>query len=124
MLWHWSVNNAIVFNWWRTSSRFGLFCAAVLTFLITILYEAVAFLQNKQDREAITHQINLQTLAIPPMQFEAPGKLRRSVLYGVRTYLSILLMLIVMSFNGYLILAVVYGAIAAHYIFGQGTGCH
>lgn len=124
MWWNWSTHNTIVFEWWQTSSRIGLFAATLLTILITIIYEAVAFLQAKQDREAITHQINLQTLAIPPMQFEAPGKLRRALMYGLRTYLSILLMLIIMSFNGFLILAVVFGAIIAHHIFGHGSGCH
>lgn len=42
----------------------------------------------------------------------------RAVLYGAQIFLSFFLMLIFMTFNAYLILAVVLGASIGHFVFG------
>ncbi|KAL1681782.1 Ctr copper transporter family-domain-containing protein [Schizophyllum commune] len=50
---------------------------------------------------------------VPP----APRALR-AILYGLIVFLSFFLMLVFMTYNAYLILAVVVGAALGHYIFG------
>jgi len=42
----------------------------------------------------------------------------RAILYGATIFLSFFLMLVFMTYNAYLILAVVVGAAIGHYIFG------
>ncbi|KII92595.1 hypothetical protein PLICRDRAFT_27665 [Plicaturopsis crispa FD-325 SS-3] len=59
----------------------------------------------------------------------------RAVLYGATVFLSFFLMLVFMTYNAYLILAVVVGAAIGHYVFGaridvegagdaKGMACH
>jgi len=43
----------------------------------------------------------------------------RAILYGATVFLSFFLMLIFMTYNAYLIAAVVIGASLGHYIFGS-----
>ncbi|KAI0075778.1 Ctr copper transporter [Panus rudis PR-1116 ss-1] len=50
--------------------------------------------------------------AIPPA-----SRLSRALLYGATVFLSFFLMLVFMTYNAYLILAVVVGAALGHYIF-------
>ena len=46
-----------------------------------------------------------------------------AVIFGLQTYLSVLLMLIMMTYNGYLILGLIAGAVVGYYRFGGGS-CH
>lgn len=67
-------------------------------------------------------------------------RLSRAVLYGAQVFLSFFLMLVFMTYNAYLILSTVAGAVIGHYIFnshmdveavlagslgaGKGMACH
>jgi len=52
--------------------------------------------------------------------FQVPSIPRaiRAILYGATIFLSFFLMLVFMTYNAYLILAVVVGAALGHYVFG------
>ncbi|KAF8893415.1 Ctr copper transporter [Infundibulicybe gibba] len=52
-------------------------------------------------------------MRVPPM-----WRVIRMLLYGATVFLSFFLMLVFMTFNAYLIIAVVAGASIGHYIFG------
>jgi len=52
--------------------------------------------------------------AVPPV-----ARIARALLYALMAFLSFFLMLIFMTYNAYLILAVVAGAGLGHYIFGS-----
>ncbi|KAF8588668.1 Ctr-domain-containing protein [Ramaria rubella] len=52
-------------------------------------------------------------VAVPPL-----ARTYRAVLYGATVFLSFFLMLVFMTYNAYLILAVVMGAALGHFIFG------
>lgn len=70
-----------------------------------------------------------QGFAVPPLY-----RVMRAVLYGASVGLSFFLMLVFMTYNAYLILAVVLGAAVGHYILGdtieptgpadKGMACH
>jgi len=47
------------------------------------------------------------------------ARITRAVLYGLTVFLSFFLMLVFMTYNAYLILAVVAGAALGHFIFGK-----
>lgn len=44
----------------------------------------------------------------------------RSTLYAILVAISFWLMLVFMTYNGYLMIAVVLGAGVGHYVFGKG----
>ncbi|KZP34496.1 Ctr copper transporter, partial [Athelia psychrophila] len=70
----------------------------------------------------------------------APARAQRALLYGVTIFLSFFLMLVFMTYNAYLILAVVLGGAIGHFVFedsmdvegvlsgaateGRGMACH
>jgi len=45
-------------------------------------------------------------------------RILRAVLYGAQVFVSFFLMLVFMTYNAYLILAVVLGASIGHFVFG------
>jgi len=47
-----------------------------------------------------------------------PTRALRAILYGATVFLSFFLMLVFMTYNAYLIMAVVLGAAVGHYVFG------
>ncbi|KAG1751485.1 copper transporter [Suillus paluster] len=67
--------------------------------------------------------------AVPPLY-----RVMRAALYGASVGLSFFLMLVFMTYNAYLIAAVILGAAAGHYVFGatmeptgaagKGMACH
>jgi copper transporter 1 len=82
--------------------------------------EDLALLNGRRARQAA----NRTTL---PVHYRA----LRAVLYGASMSLSAFLMLVFMTYNGYLIFAVVAGAAIGHYLFGgsvepdsKGMACH
>lgn len=120
MVWNWSYDNTVVFSWWRTSSALGLGFTCLLVMVISLASEMVSFLQAQQDREALVQETTYASLAAHgTVNYQTPGKAQRAFLYGVRTYLSILLMLIMMTFNGYLIFSIIVGAVLGHYALGH-----
>ncbi|TRM69270.1 Ctr copper transporter [Schizophyllum amplum] len=146
MLWNTQIaDTCIVFSSWHISSngQFILSCIAVAA--LGILYEYLRVVQGAIDvrvaralasSKGKAHarsgsrtpdgdseeagllsgrraSKSLSRILVPP----APRALR-AVVYGLIVFLSFFLMLIFMTYNAYLILAVVVGASLGHYIFG------
>lgn len=126
MVWNWNVSNTIVFSWWRTSSKLSLTGACILVTLITFAYEAIAYWQRARDQEALATEAHYASLGLneDSTRYRAAGRWSRASLYGVRTFGVILLMLIMMTFNGWLIGSIILGAVLAHYALGSAAGCH
>lgn len=129
MIWNWNYTNTIVFSWWRTSTGLGLITACGLVAIISMLYELVAGYQRFLDQKAWAEDRAFSSLSLapgPPATSSAmPSPWARAFFYGMRCYLGILLMLIMMTFNGFLIVAIIIGAIIGHYLIGSGAGnCH
>lgn len=125
MIWNWDPRAIIVFSWWTTTSYAGLLFSSFLVVLISLLHELVGYYQAQRDRDALAHEVSYASLAAHGVvQYQTPGRVQRALLYGMRTYLTILLMLIMMTFNGYLIISIIVGAIIGHYMLGQGAAHH
>lgn len=126
MVWNWDRANTIVFSWWKTASTHGLIAACLGVLVISLLYEALAFWQRSRDLEALNAESTYAGISLGGQRhvYEAPGKFQRSLLYALRSYFGILLMLIMMTFNGWLISSIVAGAFLGHYFIGAGVGCH
>jgi copper transporter 1 len=125
MIWNWSYHNTIVFSWWHTSSAIGLFAACLLVVTISLSHEYIAFFQAQHDREALTHEATYASLAQHgAINYQVPGRLQRSLFYGMRTFFTVFLMLIMMTFNGFLIISIITGAVIGHYLLGRGAAHH
>lgn len=131
MIWNWNVDNQILYSWWHTHTVTGLLLSCILVAFISFSFEWLAYWQNLCDHEAQVAEASYVSISTLPASmatfrpYRAPGRLRRSIIYGVRSLLAIKLMLIAMTFNGQLILSIVGGAVAAHWLIGSGSSmCH
>lgn len=158
------INTCVVFPSWHihTHTQFVFSLAAVL--LLGVLYEYLRFFQQSVNRRIATKLGKGKRVASPvsdsgrstPDRGAAsevvgllngkggrntdgvvlPAHLRllRAALYGASVFLSFFLMLVFMTYNAYLIFAVVAGAVIGHYIFdryvefdnagGRSMACH
>ncbi|KAK1222045.1 copper transpport protein [Marasmius sp. AFHP31] len=161
MLWNTQIiDTCIVFPSWHIGSTSSFVFSCFVIVALGIFYEYLRVLQKSFDaRLASTlskgknrdrsrsrgnspgHGAEEQGLltgrspvgprvAVPPV-----SRAIRAILYGATVFLSFFLMLVFMTYNAYLILAVVLGAAIGHYIFGatlspdgsdggKGMACH
>jgi len=148
MLWNTDIiDTCIIFRSWHVSSISFFIGSCISIVLLCILYEYLRVCQRKVDyhialslkakgkrRPQVTSgrnspedsedsalltgrkslRISLTGTPVPPII-----RALRAALYGATVFLSFFLMLIFMTYNAYLIAAVVIGAALGHYIFGS-----
>ncbi|AMD21177.1 HEL103Cp [Eremothecium sinecaudum] len=101
----WSYDNlCIVFPWWHLSSKNDLLIGCLGVALWAYLYEYMKYyIYNTQRHNASNVSSRYAT----------------SLWYGAQVGVSFLLMLVMMTYNGYLMLSVVAGAILGHFHWGS-----
>ncbi|KAK5969875.1 Ctr copper transporter family protein [Trichostrongylus colubriformis] len=147
MVIHFREREVILFSFWKTGTVSGMAVSMFISFLLCILYEAIKgfrlFLavHHVKQRHAITSSgsqspladsggdnVSQDTVPFAPM-LHATGLTKRvfsgfhlaqAALYGVQALLAYVLMLIVMTYNGNLILSIVAGE-AVGYLLFTGT---
>ncbi|THU85707.1 Ctr copper transporter [Dendrothele bispora CBS 962.96] len=160
MLWNTQiVDTCIVFPSWHIRSNADFVLSFFIIIALGVFYEYLRVIQKNVDQRIASsltkgkrRERNARSRSISPTeQVEAQGLLSggvkpagsvpvppfyrvvRAVLYGLTVFLSFFLMLVFMTYNAYLILAVVVGAAIGHYIFGgsispfedaKGMACH
>jgi len=164
MLWNTQViDTCVVFSQWHIHSNLQFFFSFLAIAGLAVLYEYLRMLSRDFDQYiavkmrtgATGHRTPTASGRSSPAGSDAEetGLLRglratkkqgttipplyramRAVLYGASVGLSFFLMLVFMTYNAYLILAVVLGAIIGHYMLGEvmepdsiggrGLACH
>ncbi|CAF0836464.1 unnamed protein product [Rotaria sordida] len=119
MTFHGGYKEQILFNQWNTQTT-GAFAASWFAiFFVAVLYEALKTFRDALARrdvcETCTQTGNRQqTLA----RLLSVSHAIQTVLHIIQMALSYLLMLIAMTFNIYLFLAIILGAGLGHFLFG------
>ncbi|RKU42340.1 hypothetical protein DL546_005460 [Coniochaeta pulveracea] len=129
MLFTWNTKNlCIVFKWWHIRSTFALWVSLLAVVAIGMGYEALregirryevwaarrADAVPRQNKSAITDRAHVI----------------KSVLYAVQNFYAFMIMLIFMTYNGWVMLAVSVGAGLGYLVFGKrttatkDTACH
>ncbi|KAF5391902.1 hypothetical protein D9757_001708 [Collybiopsis confluens] len=158
------VDTCIVFPGWHISSNsvFVLSCFAIVA--LGIFYEYLRVFQKSLDTKIAlsltkgkhrARSSRSSSRNTPELESEGllsgriintggegvavplTARLLRAILYGVTVFLSFFLMLVFMTYNAYLIVAVVLGASIGHFVFGgyintdsllsvdgKGMACH
>ncbi|EJD52817.1 Ctr copper transporter [Auricularia subglabra TFB-10046 SS5] len=124
MLWNTQViDTCVVFREWHIRSQAGFLYALVIITALGVLYEYLRIVQANYDRK-VAARLSVAKAPISPIQPRVLSKVplaqraTRAALYGASVFLSFFLMLVFMTYNAYLIGAVVVGAALGHYIFG------
>lgn len=141
-------DTCIVFKQWHISSRFVFALSFLAIIFISLGYEYLRAYQRSVDwriAQALSRgkgrdKGSVSGRSSPELSgqdFEAAGLLSgrpkklaagtpvpfyprvlRATLYGIQIFVSFFLMLVFMTYNAYLILAVVLGAATGHFVFG------
>ncbi|KAL0568389.1 copper transpport protein [Marasmius crinis-equi] len=160
MLWNTQIiNTCIVFPSWHIGSTSSFIFSCLIIVVLGVFYEYLRVLQKTfdarlalslskgktrdrsrsrdnsphggaEEQGLLTGRLATSRVAVPPV-----SRAIRAILYGATVFLSFFLMLVFMTYNAYLIFAVVLGAAIGHYIFsdtlslsdldsGKGMACH
>lgn len=108
----WSYKDTcIIFSCWKIKTSLDLLLSCVVLISLSLTYEWLKYnLQLYNSR-----QVSL------PLHLNGHTRLNcvvGSCLYGCRVGFSFLLMLVFMTYNGWLMLSVLIGAMVGHYLFG------
>ena len=139
MYWNWDTSIPyIFFKWWTAETPVGLGFAVIIVFLLAFLYETVINLRARYDaflmRQAATgtpaESTETFTAKSAPScgdccECPAPVNMRRnfttsqslirSALFAFSNFYSLFLMMIFMTYNAYLCIALVLGAGTGHF---------
>ncbi|KAI4720380.1 Ctr copper transporter [Aureobasidium sp. EXF-10727] len=128
MLFTWDTNNlCIVFKSWRVTSTFSLLWSLLAIIALTAGYELIRELSRKYETK-VQREID----ALPRQSAadkQAKSKTIKAALYAVQVFYSFFIMLLFMTYNGWIMLAVGVGAFVGYLAFGNGTvtksaACH
>jgi len=145
MLWNTQIiDTCIVFPQWHIRSNVSFIFSCLVIIALCVGYEWLRAYQHKLDVKIAKHikDTNGKSRASPggrsspdseshllsggrspvrSKKYQVPSIPRaiRAVLYGSTIFFSFSLMLVFMTYNAYIILAVVIGASLGHYIFGS-----
>ncbi|KIY66749.1 Ctr copper transporter, partial [Cylindrobasidium torrendii FP15055 ss-10] len=146
MLWNTQVvDTCIVFSSWHIHSSTQFALSFIIIVLMGVAYEYIRHIQRRYDAHivatAATSRVsrspsreslldNPTVNGIPVPQYH---RAVRALLYGSAVFVSFFLMLVFMTYNAYLIVAVVIGAAIGYYLFNpelilaasdKGMACH
>ncbi|KAG5940723.1 hypothetical protein E4U59_002265 [Claviceps monticola] len=120
MLFTWDTKNlCIVFRQWHVRSTPGLIASLIAVVLLAMGYEALRALSRKYE-----NAVNRRILAMPRQSHEnasKQGHVLKAVLYGVQNFYAFMLMLVFMTYNGWVMIAVSLGAFLGYLSFGHCT---
>ncbi|KAJ2321157.1 copper transpport protein [Coemansia sp. RSA 2681] len=136
MAFNWSTENVcVLFDFWRVNSSTSLVLTCAAVFLLGYAYEvARAGVRGWEKSHAPSGTLVSTSSSTPLVGADAIRndiRWKRALFYGLLVAYSYSLMLIFMTYNGFLILAVIGGAIAGHYAYSsddwgsvRGANCH
>ncbi|KAK9315732.1 Ctr copper transporter family-domain-containing protein [Lipomyces starkeyi] len=134
MLFTWdSKDLCIVFDWWHIRSSIGFLVSLLVVLVLSLGYEYIRAINAAVDSDA-------ETLPGPsgskkddrPTYLSRPrSRIYRAAVYALQVLYSFFLMLVFMTYNGWIMLAVVGGAFTGHLLWSsrfdrssRGMFCH
>ncbi|PPJ52925.1 hypothetical protein CBER1_11564 [Cercospora berteroae] len=118
MLFTWDTSNlCIVFSSWRISGAWSLIWSLAAVVALTAGYEAVREASRRYEQQ-LERRTGGRTQSVSE---EKKGKLIKAILYGVQVFYSFFIMLLFMTYNGWIMIAVGVGATVGYLMF-SGAG--
>merc|ERR1712000_62159 len=122
MLFTWNTTNfCIVFRQWHIHSTASLVFSLLAVVLLGIGYEALRTLSRRYDTAASKHINALPTPGQNQAQANYHTHLVKAVLYTLQSFYVSMLMLVFMTYNGWVMIAVSVGAFFGCLLFGHTT---
>lgn len=137
MTFHFGYVETILFDWWHISNVGGLIGSMIGIFILALLYEGLKYWREHLFRRAIAavqycgniHKGNItgenkatqymeQIIMPPTVNMLSVDHGIQTLLHVLQMIISYLLMLIFMTYNVWLCLAVIFGAGVGYFLFG------
>ncbi|KAL0491101.1 copper transport protein CTR2 [Acrasis kona] len=121
MVFNWDLTGlCVIFEWWKINDSTTMIGSFFIILLLSALYERLRQFGREYD------------ISLSKQRDEASGivQLKRSLLYGIQVLYAFMLMLIFMTYNGYLMAATALGAAIGFFFFNKdlnndkGMACH
>ncbi|APA06901.1 hypothetical protein sscle_02g016710 [Sclerotinia sclerotiorum 1980 UF-70] len=129
MLFTWDTTNlCIIFRWWHIRSTFSLLISLLGVVAITAGYEGIRSLARRYES-----WVEKQQASITRRNQEEVGQrahIIKAALYAFQYFYAFMLMLLFMTYNGWVMISVGVGAFVGFLIFGKNlsaskeTACH
>ncbi|XWW97261.1 hypothetical protein V2A60_005243 [Cordyceps javanica] len=118
MLFTWDTTNlCIVFERWHIRSTPGLVASLIAVVLIAMGYEGLRATSRIYERS-----IDARVESAPRQNRDhltRHSHLIKSLLYGLQNFYALMLMLVFMTYNGWVMVSVGLGAFLGYYVFGN-----
>ncbi|KAH6691745.1 CTR2 long splice variant [Plectosphaerella plurivora] len=138
MLFTWDTNNlCIVFRQWRIDSTASLVVSLLLVIALTAGYEALraasrryeqsvdkrvnALPTGETDGETATETTPFLWTGSQQVEATRSAHIFKAVLYALQNFYAFMIMLIFMTYNGWVMVAVAFGAFIGYVLFGNST---
>ncbi|KKA28635.1 hypothetical protein TD95_001879 [Thielaviopsis punctulata] len=129
MLFTWDTTNlCIVFRQWHVTSPFSLAVSLVAIIAIAAGYEALRAASRSYEA-AVAKRIETAPRQAQP-DVAKRAHLIKAALYGIQNFYAFMIMLIFMTYNGWVMVAVSVGAFVGYLLFSENapvakeTACH
>jgi copper transporter 1 len=136
MLFTWDTTNlCIIFKWWHVRSTLGLVASLLAVVALGVGFEAMRAVSRRYELA-----VERRVAGAPSPRNEPPaettpflwtGRARpeisraahvtKAVLYAVQNFYAFMLMLVFMTYNGWVMVAVSLGAFLGYLLFGEST---
>jgi len=120
MLFTWSCQDlCIVFRWWHITSTSSFVYSLFLISLLAMSYELVKALARRFDNKGrLEEEDYLTRHGQGRLHYSKKEQVVRSLLYAVQLFIAFFNMLVFMTYNGWVMVAVTAGAGVGFYLFG------
>lgn len=116
MLWNWeTIDTCVVFRSWHVRNMAQFVITLLIIVLIGVSFEWLRKVQKRYD-----HTLSRGPVGAPgTKRLALTPRLIRASLYSLLVFISFFIMLIFMTYNGYLVLSVVAGAFIGHFLLNS-----
>ncbi|CAL3962192.1 unnamed protein product [Diplocarpon coronariae] len=120
MLFTWDTTNlCIVFRWWHIRTTGGLLFSLLAVVALTAAYEAIRSASRRYE-----NLVARKTDAVPrrnQVEVSKRAHVIKALLYAVQTFYAFMLMLLFMTYNGWVMAAMGIGSFVGYLVFGNNT---
>lgn len=133
MLFTWNTENlCIVFRWWHISGTVSLIFSLLAVVALGAAYEALRSATRRYetfvDKRAeelpngtVTERTPFLWSGRNQVEVSKRAHVIKALLYAAQTFYAFMLMLLFMTYNGWVMIAVTVGAFVGYLVFGNST---
>ncbi|KAJ5032486.1 uncharacterized protein L3040_009090 [Drepanopeziza brunnea f. sp. 'multigermtubi'] len=120
MLFTWDTTNlCLVFRWWHIRSTGGLLISLLAVVGLTAFYEAIRSASRRYEN--IVARKTGEAPRRNQVEVNRQAHVIKALLYALQTFYAFMLMLLFMTYNGWVMAAMAVGSFVGYLVFGNNT---